>query len=387
MTVHHDAFKAIPPACYVLEESLLRKNLELMRYVQAQSGGKIICALKGFAMFSTFAIVREYLPGSTASSLNEALLGQEEFGGEVHLCAPAYNPEDFKDLMHCCDHITFNTLTQWELFKPQIENYHEQNNKKISCAIRINPEYSEVETDLYNPCIPGTRLGTTVDKIGDKLPDGIEGLHFHTLCENNSDTLERTLQHVEQKFGHLLHQAKWLNMGGGHHITRADYDVERLIRLIKHIRETYEIEVFLEPGEAIGWQTGFLAARVLDILDSKGIKVAVLNVSFTAHMPDCLEMPYKPRIRGAADPNENDAFVYRMGGMSCLAGDQMGDYAFPEPLQVGQRIIFEDMIHYTMVKTTTFNGVNLPSIGIIRPNGAFELIKSFGYQNYKNRLS
>ncbi|TAF32883.1 MAG: carboxynorspermidine decarboxylase [Cytophagales bacterium] len=376
-------FKQIPPACYVLEESKLVKNLELMRYVQEQSGAQIICALKGFAMFSTFPIVRQYLPGSTASSLNEALLGLEEFGGEVHLCAPAYNPQDFQELLRCCDHITFNTLTQWEQFKAQVQ----VSPKKVSCAIRINPEYSEVENDLYNPCVAGTRLGITADKFGEKLPDGIEGLHFHTLCENNSDTLERTLAHVEQKFGHLLHQAKWLNMGGGHHITRSDYDVERLIRLIKHLRQTYDLAIYLEPGEAVGWQTGFLAAEVLDILDSRGVKVAVLNVSFTAHMPDCLEMPYKPRIRNAQDPLPQDKYVYRMGGMSCLAGDQMGDYAFEKPLSVGDRIIFEDMIHYTMVKTTTFNGVNLPSIGIIKPDNSFQLVKSFGYQDYRNRLS
>lgn len=370
----------IPSPCYVLEEKLLEQNMEILARVQRESGAKIICALKGFAMFSTFDAVRKYLPGCTASSLHEARLAFEEFGKEVHLCAPAYRDDEFNELTKYCGHITFNTLTQWRRFREKAIS------SGISCAVRINPEYSEVETALYNPCIPGSRLGITRDELGKELPEGIEGLHFHTLCEQNADALERTLKAVEEKFGDLLPSLKWFNMGGGHHITREDYDVDGLIRILKKFREKYDLEVVLEPGEAVGWQTGYLVSSVLDIMNSGGIQVAVLDTSFTAHMPDCLEMPYKPKIYGATDAQEGKP-TYRMGGVSCLAGDQMGDYSFTEPLKIGDKIVFDDMIHYTMVKTTTFNGVNLPSIGIQRKNGTFKLVKSFGYEDYKSRLS
>jgi carboxynorspermidine decarboxylase len=375
-------FQHIPSPCYVLEEKLLRRNLEILRYVQQQSGANIILALKGFSMYHTFDMVKQYLAGATASSLNEARLIVEEMGCLAHTYAPAYKPEEFDEMMSYSSHITFNSLNQLNQFRDAVKNYKKH---QISCGIRINPQYAEVSTDMYNPCIKGSRLGVTRDLIGEKLPEGIEGLHFHTLCENDSHTLLRTLVHVEEKFGDLLHQVKWLNMGGGHLMTREGYDLEHLIGQIKRLRETYNIEIILEPGSAIGWRTGYLASKVLDIVDAQGIDVAILDVSFAAHMPDTLEMPYKPRIWGASDAVEGKP-TYRMGGMTCLAGDFIGDYSFDEPLKIGDRLIFDDMIHYTMVKTTTFNGVGLPSIGIWKEDDSFQLFKSFGFETFKDKL-
>ncbi len=374
-------FNLIPSPCYVLEEKLLRRNLNTLKSVQDESGCSIICALKGFAMYPTFPMLRQYLKGATASSLNEARLIYEEMGCKAHVYAPAYIDREFDELMGYSSHITFNSLNQWEQFRDRVQAWPE----KISCGLRINPQYSEVETDMYNPCIAGSRLGITRNQLGDTLPEGIEGLHFHTLCENDSYTLERTLQAVEARFGDLLYQAQWLNMGGGHHITRKDYDTDHLINLICRIAEKYNVSVILEPGEAVGWQTGYLVSSILDIIDSQGITVAILDVSVAAHMPDCLEMPYKPRILGATDVIEGQP-TYRMGGLTCLAGDYVGDYSFDAPLKIGDRIVFDDMIHYTMVKTTTFNGVNLPSIGIWRENDTFDLLHLYGYESYKERL-
>lgn len=376
------SFDKVPSACFVLKEAKLRRNLELMKQVQKSSGANIILALKGFAMFSTFPLIKQYLHGTTASSLYEARLGYEEFGEEVHAYAPAYFEDEIEKLMQYCNHITFNSPAQWERFKHEILS----NDKKISCAIRINPEYSEVETDLYNPCIIGTRLGVTADQIGDKLPEGIEGLHFHTLCESDSYALERTLKAVEDRFGHLLQQAKWLNMGGGHLMTREGYDIDHLVHLIKNIREKYDLDVILEPGSAVAWQTGYLTSTVQDIIDSRGIYAVVLDVSISAHMPDCIEMPYKPKVLGAKDAEMGQP-AYRLGGLTCLAGDFVGDYNFEKPLQVGDRLIFNDMMHYTMVKTTFFNGVRHPSIGIWREDDTFELVRKFGYEDYKRKLS
>lgn len=373
----------IPSPCYVLEEKLLRRNLELLNRVQTASGASIIVALKGFSMYATFPMVKQYLSGATASSLNETQLIVEEMGCLAHTYSPAYKSAEFAQIMANSSHITFNSLNQWHQFKDQVQGFE----RNISCGIRINPQYAEVETDMYNPCIVGSRLGITRDLLGEKLPEGIEGLHSHTLCENDSFTLERTLVHIEEKFGDLLHQVKWLNLGGGHLMTREGYDHEHLIALIKRLRETYNIEIILEPGSAIGWQTGYLTSTVLDIVDAQGIDVAILDVSFAAHMPDTLEMPYKPRIWGATDAVAgNMKPTYRMGGMTCLAGDFMGDYSFDEPLKIGDSVVFNDMIHYTMVKTTTFNGVGLPSIGIWKENDEFQLLKSFGYESYKDRL-
>lgn len=378
-------FSQIPSPCYVLEERKLLKNLQLLEYVQKASGAKIICALKGFAMFSTFPMVRQYLPGVTASSLNEALLGYHEFKGEIHAYAPAYRPDEMDGLLEICSHISFNSLSQWEFFREKANKYRH----KVSFGLRINPEYSEVVVDMYNPCIRGSRLGVTAAKLGNKLPDGIEGLHFHTLCENSAEALERTLKAVEEKFGHLLHQAKWLNMGGGHWITGDGYNVELLIDLIRGIKKKYDVEVILEPGTAVGWRTGYLVSTVLDIVENDGVHSAMLDVSFSAHMPDCIEMPYKPKILSAStsDDEEIAPFVYNMGGNTCLAGDFMPHYRFEKPLNVGDTIVFDDMIHYTMVKTTTFNGVNLPSIGIWTLEDTFRLVKKFGYEEYKSRLS
>jgi carboxynorspermidine decarboxylase len=371
----------VPSPCFLLEEKLLHNNLKILKRVQDESGAKIILALKGFAMYSTFDLVRQYLPGTTASSLHEARLGYEEFGGEVHVYSPAYIPAHFEEIMQYATHITFNSLGQWERFRPTIIAAA----KKISCAIRINPEYSEVTTDLYNPCVVGSRLGVTSNYFGDKLPEGIEGLHSHNLCESSAEALEKTLENIENKFGHLLHQAKWLNLGGGHAITRKNYNLDLLIKLIKGIREKYNVEVILEPGSAVGWETGVLTATVLDIVENAGIKSAMLDVSFSAHMPDCLEMPYKPRIVGAKEPNPSLP-TYKMGGSTCLAGDFVGDYSFEKPLSVNDVLIFEDMIHYTMVKTTTFNGVPLPYFAIRKENGELKIVRKPDYQDYKSKL-
>ncbi|MGF1533564.1 MAG: carboxynorspermidine decarboxylase [Bernardetiaceae bacterium] len=373
----------VPSPCYVLEEKRLRENLARLAHVQEAAGCQIICALKGYAMWSTFPILREYLPGTTASSLYEARLAHEEFGGEVHAYATVYFEDEFEELTRYCGHITFNSLSQWERFKDRFPAH-------CSAGLRINPEYSEVDVDLYNPTLPGTRFGITADALAKYgLPEGIEGLHFHTLCEQNADALERTLAVVEERFAPWLHGLKWFNMGGGHHITREDYEIDRLIARLRRFSEKYQVQVILEPGEAIGLQTGYLVSRVEDILDSGGILVAMLDVSFTAHMPDCLEMPYKPRILGASNAQPDSQYVYRMGGTTCLSGDfmGMGDYAFAQPLQVGDLIVFDDMIHYTMVKTSNFNGVKHPSIGIWTTENKFELVKSFGYQMYRDRLS
>lgn len=378
----------IPSPCYILEESLLRKNLELIDRVQKEAGCKIILALKGFSMYSAFPIVKEYLSGATASSLNEVRLINDFFGYQAHTYMPAYLDQEFDQVLQRSSHITFNSLSQWERFQSRVEEFKSAHpERSLSCGIRVNPQYSEVSTDMYNPCVPGSRLGVTRDKLPDILPVGIEGLHFHTLCENDSYTLERTLEALESRFSDLLYQAKWLNMGGGHLMTREGYDTEKLISLVRAVKERYNLEVILEPGSAIAWRTGELMTTVLDVMDSQGIQVAILDTSFAAHMPDTLEMPYKPVIRYAFQEPQAGKPTYRMGGMTCLAGDFIGDYSFNKPLQIGDQIVFEDMIHYTMVKTTTFNGVNLPSIGIWGEDNDFRLIRSFGYESFKDRLS
>jgi carboxynorspermidine decarboxylase len=382
----------IPSPCFVLDEAKLRRNLELLRNVQDEAGVEIICALKGFAMFSTFPLVSRYLSGATASSLNEAKLIVNEWGTKAHTYAPAYRDDEFDEILELSSHLTFNSWSQWERFNSSVADFNGKlrtsNAKPISCGLRINPQYSEVTTDLYNPCIPGSRLGVIRDHLPDRLPPEIEGLHFHTLCENDSHTLERTLHAVEQRFGDLLHQVKWLNLGGGHLITRADYDPDHLIRVLKSFKAKFpHLHLILEPGSAVGWQTGVLVSTVLDLVDAQGIAVAILDTSFSNHMPDTLEMPYKPRILGADHDPVPGKPTYRFGGMTCLAGDYLGDYSFEQPLKVGDKVIFDDMMHYTMVKTTTFNGVGLPSIGIWQENQSFRLVKSYGYESYRERLS
>jgi carboxynorspermidine decarboxylase len=376
-------YSKIPSPCYLLEESLLRRNLELMNGVQERAGISIILAFKGFAMWSAFPLVRQYLKGATASSLSEARLCFEEMKTKSHTYAVAYRDQEFDEIMALSSHITFNSLSQYERFKDKVVAYPE----KISCGIRVNPEYSEVTTDLYNPSSPTSRLGMTAAHFGDKLPEGIEGLHFHVLCESNSFTLENTLKAFEEKFGHLIPQVKWVNMGGGHLMTKKGYDTAHLVSILKTFREKWGVEVILEPGSAVAWETGDLVSTVLDVVENSGVKTAILDASFTCHMPDCLEMPYKPRIRGAKMDPEKGKPTYRMGGMSCLAGDYMSEYSFDKELEPGDLIVFEDMIHYTMVKTTTFNGVPHPSIGIWKEDNSFQLVREFGYEDYKNRLS
>jgi carboxynorspermidine decarboxylase len=374
-------YPEISSPAYVLEENLLINNLQLLQRVQQEAGVEIICALKGFSFYHVFPTVKQYLGGATASSLHEARLAFEEMGRKCHAYTPAYLPAEFDEFMSYASHMTFNSLNQVNQFASQA------NENGISCGIRINPEYAEVETDMYNPCIAGSRLGIRRSDLGDQLPAGIEGLHSHTLCENDSFVLERTLAVIDSKFGDLLQHAKWLNLGGGHLITRADYQVDHLIKVLKNFKTKYpHLHIILEPGSAVGWQTGFLKSTVLDIVHSAGIDVAILDVSFAAHMPDTLEMPYKPRIRNASSEPVTGKPTYRFGGMTCLAGDYYGDYSFDQPLAIGDSIIFEDMIHYTMVKTTTFNGVNLPDIGMLKSNGEYQRFKHFGYESFKDRL-
>ncbi|QIK53756.1 carboxynorspermidine decarboxylase [Dysgonomonas sp. HDW5B] len=374
----------VPSPCFVMEEDLLRKNLSLIKSVKDRTGVNIILAFKAFAMWKSFPIIREYVPYSTASSVFEAQLAFEEMKSPAHTFSPAYTNENFPTFLKYSDHITFNSLTQFERFYPQVV----ADGNKVSCGIRINPEYSEVETDLYNPCAPGSRFGVTPEALGDKLPEGVEGLHFHTLCESSSFDLEKTLNVVITKFDKWLKQAKWLNMGGGHLMTRDDYDVEHLVELLLSLREKYpHLEIIMEPGSAFAWQTGVLVSSVIDVVENQGIKTAILDVSFACHMPDCLEMPYKPKIRGAYhDPVEGKP-TYRMGGNSCLSGDFMGDWSFDEPLAIGDKIVFEDMIHYTIVKTTMFNGISHPAIALWRQDNQLEIYKEFDYTDYKNRMS
>lgn len=372
----------IPSPCYVLEESLLRRNLALIKSVKERAGVEIILAFKAFALWEAFPIVREYIPTSTASSIHEARLAYEELGCLAHTYSPAYTDETFDDILRYSSHITFNSLTQFERFIPRVEAYE----RYISCGLRINPEFSDVETDLYNPCAPGSRLGVVADLLPEKLPAGIEGLHFHTLCESTSYDLERTLAVVEKRFAPWLSQIKWLNMGGGHLMTRQGYDTEHLIKILTEFRSRHpHLHIIMEPGSAFAWQTGTLHTTVVDIVENHGIKTAILDASFACHMPDCLEMPYKPAIRGA---KEADVLPhnYRMGGNSCLSGDFVGDWSFDHPLQIGERIIFEDMIHYTIVKTTMFNGVPHPSLAVIKNNGDVEIWKHYTYQDYKGRM-
>ena len=373
----------IPDPCYVIEESLLRRNLETIARVSNEADVEIILAFKGFSLWKVFPIVREYVSGAAASGANEATLVAEEMKALAHTYSPAFTASDFQRVLEASSHITFNSLTQYHQFSERLKSFP----RVISAGLRVNPEYSEVKTELYNPCAPGARLGITVDQLGESLPDGIEGFHFHTLCESTSMDLEKTLEALESRFGKFLGQLKWINMGGGHLMTRKDYDTLHLVQILKEFKTRWpNLSVILEPGSAFAWETGFLLASVVDIVENKGIKTAILNISFSAHMPDCLEMPYQPRIRGAYQEAIPGKPTYRMGGNSCLAGDYMGYWSFDEPLKSGDRILFEDMIHYTIVKTTTFNGVPHPSIGIWNEQTGFRILREFGYSDYKNRM-
>lgn len=367
----------IETPCYIVDEVALEKNLKLLKRVGDESGGKILLALKAFAMFSVFPLVKQYLQGICASSPFEARLGREEFGKEVHSYAPAYSENDVRELIRTSDTLIFNSIHQWKRFRSLIPS-------SMQVGLRINPEYSEIAVDLYNPCAPGSRLGIRSDDLPDEL-EGIDGLHFHALCEQNSDTLSRTLEHVEKKFARFLPGLKWVNFGGGHHITRPDYDTDLLIRLIRDFRNRYEVDVILEPGEAVALNTGVLAASVMDIVENER-KIAILDTSAEAHMPDVLAMPYRPLIIGADAP-EKLPFTYRLAGLTCLAGDVIGDYSFLKELEIGSTLLFEDMSHYTMVKNNMFNGVNLPSIAILTKDHNLRITRSFGYEDYRNRLS
>ena len=386
--VVHDPVVSPPPdidvagvetPAYIVDLGRLRSNLATLADVQARAGCKVLLALKGFAMWSVFPVVGEFLSGIAASSPHEARLGRELLGKEVHAYAPAYSKADIAELVTLVDHLVFNSFGQWQRFRAAVG--------AIPVGMRINPQHSEVPVALYDPCAAGSRLGVTRDQFRPDLMDGLSGLHFHTLCELGSDALERTLAVVEAKFDAELRRVSWVNFGGGHHITRPDYDVERLVRVVSDFLARRGLEVYLEPGEAIAINTGILVSSVLDLVRNSGIDIAILDTSATAHMPDVLEMPYRPLVVGAGRPGEN-AHTYRLGGLTCLAGDVIGDYSFPRRLAVGDKLVFADMAHYTMVKNTTFNGVRLPSIALHDPaTGAIEVVRRFGYQDYKDRLS
>ena len=372
----------VPSPCYVMEEELLRKNLSLIKSVEERAGVDIILAFKSFAMWKSFPIFKEYVESCTASSVYEARLAVEEFKSKAHTYSPAYTEQDFPAIMECSSHITFNSLTQYERFYPQVQTRHPE----ISCGLRINPEYSEVETELYNPCAPGTRFGVTCGQLPATLPEGIQGFHCHTHCESDSYAFERTLKHIEERFSSWFGQLRWINFGGGHLMTRKDYDVEHLIRLLQSFKSRYpHLHVILEPGSAFTWQTGVLVSTVVDIVENKGIRTAILDVSFTCHMPDCLEMPYQPAVRGA-EMGAHTPHVYRLGGNSCLSGDYMGVWSFPQPLCVGDKIVFEDMIHYTMVKTNMFNGIRHPSVALWTLDNRLQMYKHFAYEDYRDRM-
>ena len=372
---------------YIIEEKKLRRNLRLISEVAAKADIEIILAFKAFALWKTFPIFREFIHATTASSLSEARLALEEFGAPAHTYSPAYTDDEIDEIIRCSSHLTFNSLSQYH-------RYHERA-ADVSLGLRVNPEYSEVGTLLYNPCAPGTRFGVTADKLPEQLPEDIEGFHCHCHCESGADVFQRTLVHIEEKFAKWFPQLKWINFGGGHLMTRKDYDVDLLIRMMQDFHKRYPwLKVILEPGSAFAWQTGPLVSHVVDIVEDKGIRTAILDVSFTCHMPDCLEMPYYPDVRGAQHVDEEPSshtssltsHLYRLGGNSCLSGDYMGSWQFNHDLEIGEEVIFEDMIHYTTVKTNTFNGVTHPSIGLLHKDGTLEILRRFGYEDYRNRM-
>lgn len=387
MTQLEQILPQIPSPCYVVEESLLRRNLTLIQSVAQRAGVEIILAFKAFALWKTFPIFREYISHTTASSLSEARLAAELFGSKAHTYSPAYTDEEFETIVSCSSHITFNTLSQYRRFYRQALG-------RCSLGLRVNPEYSEIETELYNPCAAGSRFGILAADLPSSLPEGIEGFHIHCHCESGSDVFARTLKHIEEKFSPWFAQLKWINFGGGHLMTRADYDVDHLISTLQDFRSRYpHLKIVLEPGSAFAWQTGPLVTRVVDIVENNGVKTAIINASFTCHMPDCLEMPYHPAIRHAQtfetdnlDTARTLPHTYRIGGNSCLSGDFMGLWQFDHDLCIGETLIFEDMIHYTTVKTNTFNGITHPSIGMLHSDGMFELLRRYGYEDYRDRM-
>ena len=379
-------FNQIKMPAYILEEEKLRRNLSLIKGVADEAGIEIILAFKAFALWKTFPIFREYINSTTASSLSEARLAYEEFGAPAHTFSPAYTDLEIEDIARMSSHLTFNSLSQYSRHHTKAL----ETNSNLKLGIRVNPEYSEVGTDIYNPCAPGTRFGVLASQLPERLPEDISGFHCHCHCESGADVFQRTLVHIEEKFSKWFDQLEWINFGGGHLMTRKDYDIRLLIDILKDFKKRYpNLKVILEPGSAFAWQTGPLVSHVVDVVENKGIKTAILDVSFTCHMPDCLEMPYWPTVRGAETiegeygKGEN---IYRLGGNSCLSGDWMQSWKFDHALQIGETVIFEDMIHYTTVKTCTFNGITHPDICLLKKNGELQVLRHFDYQDYKNRM-
>ncbi|SFV63279.1 Carboxynorspermidine decarboxylase, putative [hydrothermal vent metagenome] len=376
-----DILAKLPSPAWLLEESLLDKNIDILESLQQKSGAKILLALKGYALWRSFATIRDRLQGCCASGLLEAKLASEEFGGEVHTYSPAFKDSEIDEIATISHHIVFNSPSQFQKYAKRVKDI----NPKLSLGLRINPESSHSPVEMYNPCGLYSRLGTTIDNFDRSILDSCDGFHFHALCEESADALEGVLDIFEEKFGEYLYALKWINFGGGHHITKEGYDIEKLISLIERFRERYQVEIYLEPGEAVGWKTGTLIATVLDIVHN-GIDIAILDISAEAHMPDTIIMPYRAEVRGASEMGLK-RYGYRLSGNSCLAGDVMGDYSFDEPLKVGDRVIFEDQMHYTMVKATTFNGIKLPSICILKRDNSIEVVREFGYEEFRDRLS
>ena len=372
---------SLPTPSYIVDERLLIKNLEKLKSIIDRTGCRILLAQKGFSMFYFYPLIKKYLNGTTASSLYEARLGFEEMGNETHIFNPSYREDEIDEILNMVDHIVFNSFNQWSKYKSLVKS----RKREISCGLRVNPEYSSVETEIYNPTGKFSRFGVTKVNFKDNELDGIDGLHFHALCEQNSDALEATLVAFEEKFGEYLYDMKWVNFGGGHHITRDDYDVEKLINCINYIKNKYNVEVYLEPGEAIALNTGYLVTEVLDTIYNE-MDILLVDTSAACHMPDVIEMPYRPFIINSGMPNEK-AYTYKLGGPTCLAGDVIGDYSFDNPINIGDKLIFTDMAHYSMVKNNTFNGINLPSIAVYTEKDGVKVIRSFKYEDFRNRLS
>lgn len=392
MKINLTTFEELHHPVYVLEESRLRRNLQLISQVSQAADAEIILAFKAFALWKTFPIFREYISATTASSLSEARLGYEEFGSRTHTFSPAYTDDEIDEIARCSSHLTFNSLSQWQ----RLADRAKTSNPSISLGVRVNPEYSEVETVLYNPCAPGTRFGVLNSQLPAQLPSSIEGFHCHTLCESGPDVFQRTLAHIEERFSKWFPQLKWINFGGGHLMTRNDYDTSLLISILQDFHRRYpHLHVILEPGSAFAWQTGPLVSQVVDVVENHGVRTAILNVSFTCHMPDCLEMPYHPAVRFARTieedaegriPDGQGEYIYRLGGCSCLSGDFMGRWQFDHELKVGENVIFEDMIHYTTVKTNMFNGITHPSLALAHTDGELEVLRQYGYEDYRSRM-
>lgn len=392
MKINLTTFEELHHPVYVLEESRLRRNLQLISQVSQAADAEIILAFKAFALWKTFPIFREYISATTASSLSEARLGYEEFGSRTHTFSPAYTDDEIDEIARYSSHLTFNSLSQWQRLADRAKAV----NPSVSLGVRVNPEYSEVETLLYNPCAPGTRFGVLNSQLPEQLPSSIEGFHCHTLCESGPDVFQRTLAHIEERFSKWFPQLKWINFGGGHLMTRSDYDTSLLISILQDFHCRYpHLHVILEPGSAFAWQTGPLVSQVVDVVENHGVRTAILNVSFTCHMPDCLEMPYHPAVRFARTieedaeghiPDGQGDHIYRLGGCSCLSGDFMGRWLFDHELQVGENVIFEDMIHYTTVKTNMFNGITHPSLALAHADGELEVLRQYGYEDYRSRM-